>query len=61
MIQLIQKAHVGKTTVKMGTEFVSLPKGEKILPTDVGKVLRYRRERPVNRQLTIIVRQSIGG
>ena len=57
MIQLIQRSDIGRTTIKMGTVLVSLPKGEKILASDVGKVLRYRREKPAGKQLTIIERE----
>lgn len=56
MIQLIQHQHVGRTTVKIGKELIQLPKGEKILASDVGKVLRYRREKPAGKQLSIVER-----
>lgn len=59
MIQLIQREHVGRTTVKMGKELIQLPEGEKILASDVGKVLRYRREKPANKQLSIVERELI--
>lgn len=57
MIQLIQREHVGRTTIKFGKELIQLPKGEKILSSDVGKVLRYRREKPAGKQLSIIERE----
>ena len=57
MIQLIQREHVGRTAIKIGGKLIQLPKGEKILASDVGKVLRYRREKPAGKQLTIIERE----
>lgn len=60
MIQLIQRSDIGRTTIKMGDKIIQLPRGEKILASDVGKVLRYRREKPVAQQLTIIERDAVG-
>lgn len=57
MIQLIQHQHVGRTAVKMGNELIQLPDGDRILPSDVGKVLRYRREKPAGKQLSIVERE----
>ena len=56
-MQLIQREHVGRTAVKIGGELIQLPKGEKILSSDVGKVLRYRREKPAGKQLSIVERE----
>lgn len=57
MIQLIQRSDIGRTAIKIGGELIQLPKGEKILASDVGNVLRYRREKPAGKQLTIIERE----
>lgn len=57
MIRLIQRSDIGRTSVRMGGIVVQLPDGEKILASDVGKVLRYRREKPVDQQVHIIERE----
>lgn len=57
MIYQIQREDIGRHTIRMGTITVPVPNG--IITRDhVGKVLRYRRQRPIKQQVDIIVRET---